>query len=141
MNVVGVIPARYKSTRFPGKPLADILGKPMIYHVYQASAKASLLDRVVVATDDERITDACDQLGADANGEPKSAAPGPDGGPAPAVGLFGLGGAEPSVEILFGWPGRISRHGRVAPRSSPPDPASDYAAPEPENRAHHRERP
>ena len=63
MNVIGVIPARYKSTRFPGKPLADILGKPMIYHVYQACARARLLDQVVVVTDDERITQACDQHG------------------------------------------------------------------------------
>jgi 3-deoxy-manno-octulosonate cytidylyltransferase (CMP-KDO synthetase) len=59
-NVIGVIPARFKSTRFPGKPLADILGKPMIYHVYQASSQAKLLSRVVVATDDERIAEACD---------------------------------------------------------------------------------
>ena len=60
MNVIGVIPARYKSTRFPGKPLADILGKPMFYHVYQAANKAKLLTRVLVATDDETIAAACD---------------------------------------------------------------------------------
>ena len=61
MKVIGVIPARYRSTRFPGKPLADILGKPMIYHVYYASKRAKLLTQVVVATDDERITEACDE--------------------------------------------------------------------------------
>ena len=61
MNDVGVIPARYKSTRFPGKPLAEILGKPMIYHVYHASTQASLLSRVLVATDDNRITEVCDK--------------------------------------------------------------------------------
>jgi 3-deoxy-manno-octulosonate cytidylyltransferase (CMP-KDO synthetase) len=61
MNVVGVIPARFQSTRFPGKPLAEILGKPMIYHVYQASSQASLLDQVFVATDDEKITAVCDK--------------------------------------------------------------------------------
>ena len=60
-TVIGVIPARYKSSRFPGKPLADILGKPMIYHVYHASSQAKLLNHVVVATDDERIAEACDQ--------------------------------------------------------------------------------
>jgi 3-deoxy-manno-octulosonate cytidylyltransferase (CMP-KDO synthetase) len=60
MNVIGVIPARYKSTRFPGKPLADILGKPMFYHVYQAANKASLLTQVVVATDSDIIASACD---------------------------------------------------------------------------------
>jgi len=61
MNVIGVIPARYRSTRFPGKPLAEIHGKPMIYHVYQSAVKASLLTRTVVATDDQRIADACDE--------------------------------------------------------------------------------
>ncbi|MBN2135484.1 MAG: 3-deoxy-manno-octulosonate cytidylyltransferase [Acidobacteria bacterium] len=59
MKVIGVIPARYGSTRFPGKPLTDILGKPMIQHVYEACKKASLLDEVIVATDDERIEQAC----------------------------------------------------------------------------------
>ena len=61
MNIIGVIPARYKSTRFPGKPLADILGKPMFYHVYQACSRAKLLTRVVVATDDDTIAEACDK--------------------------------------------------------------------------------
>lgn len=61
MKVVGVIPARYQSTRFPGKPLAEILGKPMIYHVYHACSQAELLDQVLVATDDEKITKVCDE--------------------------------------------------------------------------------
>ena len=55
MNVLGVIPARYRSTRLEGKPLADILGKPMIQYVYEAAMKAGALSGVVVATDDERI--------------------------------------------------------------------------------------
>jgi len=63
MNVVAVIPARYSSTRFPGKPLAEIVGKPMIYHVYHATKRASLINEVYVATDDERIGQACDQYG------------------------------------------------------------------------------
>jgi 3-deoxy-manno-octulosonate cytidylyltransferase (CMP-KDO synthetase) len=50
---IGIIPARFASTRFPGKPLADIHGKPMIQHVYER-AKA-VLDNVIVATDDDRI--------------------------------------------------------------------------------------
>ena len=54
-KVVGVIPARYHSTRFEGKPLASLLGKPMIYHVYHNARICRLLDEVVVATDDERI--------------------------------------------------------------------------------------
>lgn len=59
---MGIIPARYDSTRFPGKPLADLAGKPMIWHVYQR-ARASKLDEVVVATDDQRILDTCAALG------------------------------------------------------------------------------
>jgi 3-deoxy-manno-octulosonate cytidylyltransferase (CMP-KDO synthetase) len=53
--VVAVIPARYGSTRFPAKPLAEIAGKPMIRHVYERASQAHLVTRVVVATDDERI--------------------------------------------------------------------------------------
>ncbi len=53
MQFVGIIPARYASSRFPGKPLADLGGKPMIQRVYEQASKA--LDSVIVATDDERI--------------------------------------------------------------------------------------
>ncbi len=55
MKVLGVIPARYASTRFPGKPLVDIGGKSMIERVYAQVRKATLIDHVVVATDDIRI--------------------------------------------------------------------------------------
>ena len=55
IEFIGIIPARYASTRFPGKPLADIGGKPMIQRVYEQAKKA--LDTVVVATDDQRIYD------------------------------------------------------------------------------------
>jgi 3-deoxy-manno-octulosonate cytidylyltransferase (CMP-KDO synthetase) len=54
-KITAVIPARYHSSRFPGKVLADICGKPMIQHVYERAQKASLPQRVIVATDDERI--------------------------------------------------------------------------------------
>lgn len=57
--ILGVIPARWASSRFPGKPLAEIAGKPMLWHVYQRCVEAACLDRIVVATDDERISDAC----------------------------------------------------------------------------------
>ncbi len=55
--IVGIIPARYASTRFPGKPLIDILGKSMIQRVYEQAIKSPLLTDVYVATDDERIHD------------------------------------------------------------------------------------
>lgn len=59
MKVVGVIPARYGSSRFPGKPLQDICGKPMLWWVYQQAEKARGLDEIYVATDDERIYNLC----------------------------------------------------------------------------------
>ena len=58
MKTIAVIPARYASTRMPGKPLADVLGKPMIYWVYQAAKACPKLDDVLIATDDERKADA-----------------------------------------------------------------------------------
>ncbi len=66
MRVVGVIPARYKSTRFEGKPLADILGKPMIQHVWDRCREAKGLDRILVATDDLRISDVVRAFGGEA---------------------------------------------------------------------------
>ena len=58
LSIVGIIPARYASSRFEGKPLADIFGKPMVQHVYERACHAETLDEVVVATDDKRIYDA-----------------------------------------------------------------------------------
>ncbi len=55
MKVIAVIPARFNATRFPGKPLADLNGKPMIQWVHEATRKARGIDEVIVATDDERI--------------------------------------------------------------------------------------
>jgi 3-deoxy-manno-octulosonate cytidylyltransferase (CMP-KDO synthetase) len=55
MNIIGVIPARYGSTRFPGKPLAPIAGKPLVQHVVERCRAARFLKDVIVATDDERI--------------------------------------------------------------------------------------
>lgn len=63
MKIIGVIPARYKSSRFPGKPLADIAGKPMIYWVYQQCKKVEDFDEVYVATDDDLIFNTCKELG------------------------------------------------------------------------------
>jgi len=63
MTILGVIPCRYQSSRFPGKPLADLHGKPMMWHVYQQALKCSEFDSVYIATDDERIRSVCEDLG------------------------------------------------------------------------------
>jgi len=63
MKILGVIPARFKSSRFPGKPLADIHGKPMILHVYENAMKVSHFNKVLIATDDERIASECTRHG------------------------------------------------------------------------------
>ena len=64
MTVLAILPARYGSTRFPGKPLAPIAGKPMIQHVWERTRLAKHDDAVAIATDDERIRDACLAFGA-----------------------------------------------------------------------------
>jgi 3-deoxy-manno-octulosonate cytidylyltransferase (CMP-KDO synthetase) len=63
MKVVCIIPARYASTRFPGKALADLLGKPMIQHVYERVLRAGTVSFAAVATDDERIVAAVERFG------------------------------------------------------------------------------
>lgn len=60
MSKIGIIPARYNSSRFEGKPLANIKGKPMLWHVYNNAIKAKGLDYVVVAIDNDRIKRVCD---------------------------------------------------------------------------------
>jgi 3-deoxy-manno-octulosonate cytidylyltransferase (CMP-KDO synthetase) len=62
--VLGVVPARYASTRLEGKVLADIGGKPMIQHVWERATQAELVDEVIIATDDERVLDAAAGFGA-----------------------------------------------------------------------------
>jgi len=66
VKIVGLIPARYESSRFPGKPLADIHGLPMICHVIQRAQRATGISDIVVATDDERIRDCVVDFGAQA---------------------------------------------------------------------------
>lgn len=66
MNIIAIIPARFGSTRFPGKALADLAGKPMIQHVYERTCAATLVSRAIVATDDNRIADAVRQMGGEA---------------------------------------------------------------------------
>jgi len=62
MSIIAIIPARFDSTRFPGKPLADINGKSMIQRVYEQALKVDSLNKVVVATDDDRIFNHCSSL-------------------------------------------------------------------------------
>lgn len=66
MDVIGIIPARFQSTRFEGKVLADIGGKPMIQHVWERARQAKLLDDLIVACDDERICEAVKEFGGNA---------------------------------------------------------------------------
>lgn len=65
-DVVCIIPSRYESSRFPGKPLADLCGKPMIQHVYERVARAKAIPYVAVATDDKRIFNAVKKFGGNA---------------------------------------------------------------------------
>jgi 3-deoxy-manno-octulosonate cytidylyltransferase (CMP-KDO synthetase) len=65
MNIVGIVPARFASTRFPGKPLVDINGKSMIQRVYEQCLLSKHLSRVIIATDDERIMSHVKEFGGD----------------------------------------------------------------------------
>lgn len=76
--IIGVIPARYASTRFPGKPLALIGGKPMIAHTYERALMSRFIERVIVATDDKRIYDECRNRGIDVLMTPDSLPTGSD---------------------------------------------------------------
>ena len=78
MAIVAIIPARYSSTRFPGKPLAKIGGKPMVQHVYESVSRARGLDRVLVATDDYRILETVKDFGGEAVLTSKNHASGTD---------------------------------------------------------------
>lgn len=64
MDVIGIIPARYSSVRFEGKVLADILGKPMIQHVWERAKQALVLDDLIIACDNELVADAAKGFGA-----------------------------------------------------------------------------
>ncbi len=63
MKITAIIPARYGSTRFEGKPLADILGKPMIQWVYEGVRESKLVEEIIVATDDQRIMEVVQRFG------------------------------------------------------------------------------
>jgi len=78
MRIVGIIPARWASTRLPGKPLADLAGKPLIEHVWRRAIKAKRLSRVLVATDDKRIAETVRGFGGEAVMTPANCASGTD---------------------------------------------------------------
>lgn len=65
MKKIAIIPARFASTRFPGKPLVNIKGKPMVQHVYDKAIESNVFDKVIVATDDERIVEVVRNFGGD----------------------------------------------------------------------------
>jgi 3-deoxy-manno-octulosonate cytidylyltransferase (CMP-KDO synthetase) len=76
--IIGIIPARFASTRLMGKPLADIGGKPMIQHTYQSAKKSKLIDKVVIAVDDERLYKVAKEFGAEVYMTPQNVATGSD---------------------------------------------------------------
>ena len=103
-RTVAIIPARYGSRRLPGKPLVEIAGKPMIQHVYERTSRATLVDLVLVATDDERIASAVRLFGGRAVLTPEDLASGTDRIAYAARGLYdtelvvNVQGDEPLVE-------------------------------------------
>ncbi len=102
MKIAGIIPARYASSRFPGKPLALIHGIPMVVRVYRQAIQAASLTEVLVATDDERIADCCRQWsvpflmtsGTHLNGTSRCAEAAKQ---IPAEGIINIQGDEPLV--------------------------------------------
>lgn len=92
---MAIIPARYGSTRFPGKPLAEIGGEPMIWHVYSAAARAFGGDSTLVATDDERIRDAVVSRGGRAVVTPRPV----DNGTARCLQALEITGDNPEVIV------------------------------------------
>ncbi len=76
--IVGVIPARFASTRLMGKPLADIGGKPLIQHTYESASTSKLIEKVVIAVDDKKVAQVCRDFGATVYETPKEIASGSD---------------------------------------------------------------
>lgn len=95
VEAVGVIPSRFASTRFPGKPLVDILGMSMVERVYRQAMRSARLSRVVVATDDERIFDHVTDFG----GEVMMTSPHHASGTDRCAEMLGLLGANPDVVV------------------------------------------
>ncbi len=103
MKAIGIIPARYQSTRLPGKPLLRETGKYLIQHVWERASRAASLDAVVIATDDERILHAAEEFGADARMTAASHQTGTDRIAEVAAGIdcdivVNIQGDEPEIE-------------------------------------------
>ena len=103
-TAIAIIPARYHSSRFPGKPIVEIDGKPLIEHVYRRVEQARLVDRILVATDDERIRRAVERFGGTAVMTRSDHTSGTDRlaeaaeGLAPAMLVLNVQGDEPMIE-------------------------------------------
>ena len=76
--IIGIIPARFASTRLPGKPLVNIGGKPMLQHTYESAKRSKLLSDVVIAVDDERVYEVAKRFGAQVQMTPKELETGSD---------------------------------------------------------------
>lgn len=76
--IVGIIPARFASTRLLGKPLADIGGKPMIQHTYESALKSNLLNKIIIAVDDDKVAEVAQNFGAEVILTPKTIQTGSD---------------------------------------------------------------
>lgn len=126
--IFGAIPARYASSRLPGKPLLDIAGRPMIEHVYRRAAAAPGLHRVVVLTDDERIFEAVRGFGGEVQMTPEDCASGTDriafaARDWPAHAVVNIQGDEPMIDPRA--IGRVAEH--LA--AHPGDPVVTLASP------------
>ncbi len=150
MLIIGVIPARFASIRFPGKPLAPLAGRPMVLHVWEAARSAKRLDRVVVATDDERIAACVREAGGEARMTSAEAKSGTDrvaevARSLPADAYVNLQGDEPlmpgenvdrAVETLLAGDGRsIATLAVPASSADAADPNAVKVAAAPDGRA------
>jgi 3-deoxy-manno-octulosonate cytidylyltransferase (CMP-KDO synthetase) len=128
LAIVAIIPARFASTRLPGKPLSPIHGKPMVQHVWERARRARSVDRVVVATDDERIAEVVRSFGGEVAMTSRAHATGTDRLAEAAAGLeadivVNVQGDEPMLDPAF-------VDGAVAPlRSDPGLPMSTVSLP------------
>ena len=127
-RVIGAIPARYASSRLPGKPLCQLAGSPLIEHVYRRASQASQLDRVVVLTDDQRIFDTVSRFGGEAEMTPVDCASGTDRVASAArnwdaTAIVNIQGDEPLIE-----PQAIDRLARHL-KENAADPIVTLAAP------------